>query len=143
MKYRNTHGQSTANGAQAKCDHCTEEKPTSEFDLSYHINTKHKDKIPPEWLHCSNCSWSYSSEENLDIHRSFCKTRIDSTEGFVSTNIGIQCQFCPTVFGKNMFNMCYKHARENHQEQVESNWCKCEICLLAYPTEFILKSHLR
>ena len=125
------------------CDYCTDHNPASEFDLSYHLNTKHKDKILPIWFQCLNCSWSYSSKENLNIHGNFCKIKTDSTKNIGQTKIGIQCQFCPTVFGKTTFNMYYKHARENHQEQVESNWCKCEICLLAYPTEFILKSHLR
>ena len=125
------------------CDYCTDQSPTSEYDLSYHLNSKHKDKIPPEWLHCPNCSWSYSSKENLDIHRSFCKIKFDSTEDIRPINIGIQCQFCPTVFRKTLFNIYYKHARENHQKQIDCDWQKCEICLMAYPTEFSLKNHQR
>ena len=143
FKYRKIHGQSTANVAQARCDHCNEEKPTLEVDLSYHLNTKHKDKIPTGWLHCFDCSWSYSSKENFDIHRIFCKTNIHSTEDILSAKIGIQCQFCPTVFGKATFNMYYKHARKYHQKQVESDWRTCKNCLLAYPTEYTLKTHQR
>ena len=125
------------------CNYCTDQNPTSESELSYHLNTKHKDKIPPEWLYCLNCSWSYSSKENLNIHGNFCKIKTNSTKNVGQPNIGIQCQFCPTVFGKTTFNMYYKHVRKNHQKQVECEWQKCEICLLAYPTEFILKTHLR
>ena len=125
------------------CDYCTDQRPTSEYDLSYHLNTKHKDKIPPEWLQCPNCSWSYSSKENLNIHRSYCKIKFDSKEDIGQSNIGIQCQFCPTVFGKTTFNMYYKHARKNHQNQVECEWRKCEICLMAYPTDFSLQNHQR
>ena len=125
------------------CDYCTDHNPASEFDLSYHLNTKHKDKILPEWLQCFNCSWSYSSKENLDIHRSFCKIKIDSTEDIFSSNIGIRCQFCPTVFRKTQLHIYYKHARDNHPKKVDYDWQKCESCLLAYPTELSLQNHQR
>ena len=128
---------------ESTCDYCTDQNPTSEFDLSYHLNTKHRDKIPPEWLHCPNCSWSYSTKENLNIHENFCKIKTDSTKDILSSTIGIQCQFCPTVFRRTLFNIYYKHARENHQKQVECEWQKCEICLQAYPTELSLKKHQR
>ena len=125
------------------CSYCTKQNPTSESELSYHLNTKHKDKIPTEWLQCPNCSWSYSSKENLNIHRSFCKIKFDSTEDIGQSNIGIQCQFCPTVFRKTQLNIYYKHARENHQKKVDCEWQKCEICLIPYPTEFSLIRHQR
>ena len=129
--------------ATKTCEHCTDPSPTSEADLSYHLNTKHKDKIPPEWLLCPICSWSYSSKEDFGIHKSFCKRRNASTEDTIPTIIGIQCQFCPTVFGKTGFNIYYEHARRYHQKQVERDWKKCEICLLAYPTEKTVKNHQR
>ena len=125
------------------CDYCTDHNPASEFDLSYHLNTKHKDKILPIWFQCLNCSWSYSSKENLDIHQRFCKIKIESTEDILSSNIIIRCQFCPSVFRKTLLNIYYKHARENHQVQVDCDWQKCEICLMAYPTEFSRKNHQR
>ena len=138
---RKIHGETTKN--TTTCKHCTEKKPTTEVDLNYHLNTKHTDKIPAEWLHCPNCNWSYSSKESLDIHRSFCKIKIESSEKAFSTEIGFQCQFCPTVFGRTQFNMFYKHAREYHQKQVELDWQKCKICLIPYPTEYSLKRHQR
>ena len=119
------------------CDYCTDQKPTSESDLSYHLNSKHNDKIPTHWLHCSNCVWRYSTQEKFDIHR-----RNHSDEASLPTNVGIQCQFCPEAFVQCDKRIYYKHANDFHSEEM-TDWHQCSTCNLFYPTNISLAKHIR
>ena len=143
-----THGMSMKNAAKPQsvnqlaqvkqastCDYCTDKKPTSESDLSYHLNSKHIDKIPSQWLNCSVCVWRYPSQEKFDIHR-----RNHSNEESLPTNVEIQCQFCPEVFLKFEKRIYYKHANDFHSEEL-ADWHQCSTCNLNYPTNISLARH--
>ena len=63
-----------------------------------------------------------------------------SDEESLSTNAGIQCRFCPELFGEFDKRIYYKHANDFHSEEL-TDWHQCSTCNLFYPTKRSLERH--
>ena len=126
---------------QKQCQFCFKLVGQSIASKSYHLNTKHKDKIPIGWVTCHKCKWFYSSEEILINHQAFCsneKTKVENRGNY------LQCQNCPEMFyRKGLLPLYYKHANQEHFENVSSAWQSCKSCKKYYPDQESLQKHTR
>ena len=110
------------------------------MDLCYHINTKHKDKVPEGWFTCSECDWSYTSNDKLNAHKICCIKGVPSNKNTKSS--WIYCQYCPEVFVKNSQSFYFKHAKNFHFKDIKRDWFSCKQCKDSiYPTKKSLQKH--
>ena len=119
------------------CKHCGE----GNQNLSFHLNSKHQDKIPKEWFSCEACPWFYKNKDQLTDHLKL--THQTKAEKGVSRSClkHDQCKFCPEMFLKSKANHYYQHAREVHKEKVEEQWMACKQCNRLYPSQESLQKH--
>ena len=123
----------------SQCEYCPF-NITCEMDMCFHLNTKHKDKVPKDWFSCSRCNWSYTSEEKLNAHKRCCAKDGLSNEN--TESCWIYCQYCPEVFVKSSMAVYFKHAKSYHLEEVKRDWFSCKQCSDSiYPSKTSLKKH--
>ena len=122
------------------CEFCFQLVGQSSAAKSYHLNTKHKDKIPLGWVTCLKCNWFYSSIEILNNHQAFCS---DQSTGPENSSESFQCLKCPEMFYRRQIHLYYKHARQEHFEIISSAWHPCQTCQKYYPDKEILQKHTR
>jgi len=132
-----TNHHSPVSDTTTKCEHCEEKKP-ADSELSYHLNTRHKDMIPNEWVKCESCQWFYSSKEKLIGHTHYCLKMAENSQAVDF----VQCQFCPEVFQRTRLQAYYKHANSFHNNEIDKKWRGCQNCNYFYPTEHILLKHI-
>ena len=125
---------------QKRCKFCLKLVGKSSASKSYHLNTKHKDKIPIGWVTCVKCNWFYSSVEILKNHLTFCSNENTGPE---NRREYFQCLNCPEMFYRRQILLYYKHANQEHFENVSSAWQSCKNCKKYYPDQESLKKHTR